>query len=144
MDFHSFIEFAYLGYLLPFHWIFNSIQYVPHRLPDFFDILQVNKVSTCFFVQVSYPKSISKEAKDICKGVSNSVVNVIMIVIFVTFEKKKKLLVTNTQFRDTKLQINKKWTKEINTDWSVPGEKPVEEAGLLGEGRRRDQESCIL
>ena len=74
-----FIEFAYLGYQLPFHWIFNSIQYVSHRFPDFFDILQVDKVSTrFFFVQVSYPKSISKEAKDICKGVSISVVNVII------------------------------------------------------------------
>ena len=76
-----------------------------------------------------------------------SVVNVINIVSIVTFEKKKTLLVIKTQFgvkKDTKLQINKKWTKEINTNCSVPGEKPVEEAGLLGEGRRRDQESCIL
>ena len=113
MDFYFFIEFAYLGYLLPLHWIFNSIQYVPHRLPDFFDILQVNKVSTCFFVQVSYPKSISKEAKDICKGVSNSVVNVIMIVIFVTFEKKKTpcdkdSIRGKNPVKDTKLQIDKK------------------------------------
>ena len=46
--------------------------------------------------------------------------------------------------KDIKLQINKKWTNEINADYSVLGEKPVEEAGLLGEGRRRDQESCIF
>ena len=56
------------------------------------------------FVQVSYPKSISKEAKDICKGVGMSVVNVINIVSIVTFEKKKTLLVIKTQFGVKKIR----------------------------------------
>ena len=144
-----FIEFVYLGYLLPFHWIFNSIWYVSHRFPDFFDILQVNKVSTRFFVQVSYPKSISKEAKDICKGVGINVVDVIIgvsinIVITVIPDDKKNSIRGKSPVKDTKLQIDKKWTKEMNSNCSVPGEKPVKEVGLLGKGRRRDQESCIL
>ena len=46
------------------------------------------------FVQVSYPKSISKEAKDICKGVGINVVDVIIgvsinIVITVIPDDKK-------------------------------------------------------
>ena len=65
-----------------------------------------------FHVQVSYPKSISKEAKDICKGVGISDGNVIIYVsiniVITVIPGEKDSIRGKNPVKDTKLQIDKK------------------------------------
>ena len=98
-----FIEFAYLGYLLPFHWIFNSIQYVSHRFPDFFDILQVNKVSTRFFLfRFPTPSPLVKRQRTSVKG--SVLVLSMWSLVSVSILSLLSLLVIKTQFGVKKKQ----------------------------------------